>query len=184
MALLVLILLVGVPLIELWVMIEVGSEIGGLAVVALSLLTAGIGLALIRMQGLSILNDLAAQNATGLVPQGQLGRALVHGFFLLVAGFMLAFPGFITDALGALLLVPPVRLMLGKLGFTAFVAKMMAERRSNAAGHGYSPSNPQGRTTIILDGEIVLNDEEPPQTPGSAANSQNKTDRHDPPDSA
>lgn len=140
---LILFLFVGVPLIELSVLIEVGSDIGALSTVALCLLTAGIGLSLIRMQGLKVLADL--QNASS---KGEtIVEPVVHGFFLLIAGACLFFPGFITDAIGGLLLIPPVRLALGRAGLASAAAKHTHQFR-------YARRDDTNETTII-DGEFT-----------------------------
>lgn len=103
--LLLLALVVGVPLIELYLLIEVGSEIGALPTILLTLLTAAIGTWLVRMQGLGVLARVARSLAADELP----ALELMDGALLLVAGLFLLLPGFLTDALGFLLLVPPVR---------------------------------------------------------------------------
>ena len=116
---LILLIFVGVPLMELSVLIEVGEGIGALSTVALCLASAGIGLSLIRMQGLKVISDIQQASSTGK----PLVEHVVHGFFLLIAGVLLFFPGFVTDTLGAILLIPPVRLMLGRAGLAHAAAR-------------------------------------------------------------
>ena len=98
-------LFITIPLLELYVLIEVGSGIGGFATIALCLLTAAIGGFLIRMQGLSTLIDAQRRMAHGELPADH----GFHGLLLALAGLLLFTPGFITDTLGFLLLVPPLR---------------------------------------------------------------------------
>lgn len=100
-----LILLVGAPLVELYVLIRVGSVIGALPTVALSIFTAVLGAFLVRMQGLSVLLRVQQTLARGEAP----ALELLEGAVLMMAGIALLFPGFITDAMGFLLLVPPLR---------------------------------------------------------------------------
>lgn len=153
MAWLFLLLFIGVPLLELTLLIEIGSGIGALATVALCLLTAAIGLSLIRMQGLKVIADLQQASASGEPPVAP----LVHGFFLLIAGACLFFPGFMTDAVGALLLVPPVRLALGRVGLASAAARGSHRfYHSRQDGHGRS-------TTIIVEGEYSEADDAPEQ---------------------
>ena len=140
---LILFLFVGIPLIELSVLIEVGSDIGALATIALCLLTAGIGLSLIRMQGLKVISDLQSASSRG----EPIVEPVMHGFFLLIAGALLFFPGFVTDAIGGLLLIPPVRLALGKAGLAGAAAKHTGNFR-------YPQRHEQSNTTII-DGEFT-----------------------------
>lgn len=103
--LLLLALMIGVPLIELYLLIEVGSEIGALATIVLTLLTAVIGTWLVRLQGLGVLARVRRSMAEDQVP----ALDLLDGALLLLAGLFLLLPGFLTDALGFLLLVPLVR---------------------------------------------------------------------------
>lgn len=100
-----LLLFVGTPLIELYLLIQVGSVIGAVPTIALTLLTAILGGWLVRMQGLSVLLRVRAMLDRGEMP----ALELIDGAVLLVAGFALLLPGFITDAIGFLLLIPPLR---------------------------------------------------------------------------
>ncbi len=93
-----------IPLLELYVLIEVGSGIGGLTTIALCLLTAAVGGMIIRVQGLQTL--LQAKKS---MQQHELAEHGLHGVMLVIAGVFLFIPGFITDTLGFLLLMPAVR---------------------------------------------------------------------------
>jgi len=99
------ILFITLPLLELYVLIHVGSDIGGLNTIALCLLTAFIGGMLIRWQGLMTLIDAQKRMATGDIP----AEHAFHGILLALAGLLLFTPGFITDSIGFLLLLPPLR---------------------------------------------------------------------------
>jgi UPF0716 protein FxsA len=101
-------LFVGVPLVELYLLIQVGSEIGALPTIALSILTAVIGTFLVRVQGFSVLLRVRDMLDRGEAPAIE----VLDGALLLIAGLMLLLPGFITDALGFLLLIPPLRRQL------------------------------------------------------------------------
>ncbi len=97
--------LIGVPLIEIAVFIEIGGRVGLWPTLAMIFATAAIGTALLRHQGLSV---LAA--ARGSVERGELPvQALLDGVCLVIAGALLLTPGFVTDLAGALLLIPPLR---------------------------------------------------------------------------
>lgn len=100
-----LVLFVAAPLVELYVLIEVGSRIGALATIALSVFTAVLGGALVRLQGFSVLFRVQESMARAQVP----ALELMEGAMLLLVGFALLLPGFITDAVGFLLLIPPLR---------------------------------------------------------------------------
>ena len=100
-----LLLFVGVPLIELYLLIQVGSEIGALSTIALSVFTAILGSLLVRVQGFSVLMRVRTLLDHGETP----ALEVLDGALLLIAGLMLLLPGFLTDGLGFLLLIPPVR---------------------------------------------------------------------------
>lgn len=101
----ILLLFVTVPLLELYVLIEVGRGIGGIWTILLCLFTAALGGLLIRIQGLLTLLDAQKHLAQGEVPTAH----VLYGLMLAVAGLLLFTPGLVTDTLGFVLLVPPVR---------------------------------------------------------------------------
>ncbi|MGC9386777.1 MAG: FxsA family protein [Hydrogenovibrio sp.] len=101
----VFVLLVLVPLIELYVLIEVGSVIGALPTILLTVLTAVVGAMLMRHQGVMTLQKAQASMAQGQVPAIE----MMEGMLIFMGGVLLLIPGLITDALGFLLLIPPVR---------------------------------------------------------------------------
>ena len=100
--------LVGFPLFELYLLIEVGSFIGALPTILLSIFTAVLGGTLMRQQGLSTAMRAQASMARGEMPAIE----MIEGVVVFIAGFVLLFPGFFTDAIGFLLLIPPVRRLM------------------------------------------------------------------------
>ena len=94
-----------IPLVELYVIIAVGEEIGALWTVLLVLLTAVIGVNLLRMQGMSTLARAQKNMAQGTIP----AMEMMEGVALAVAGVLLITPGFITDTIGFLCLFPASR---------------------------------------------------------------------------
>lgn len=94
-----------VPLIEIYVLIQVGSEIGALATVVLVVFTAVLGALLLRFQGLITLNRVRSALARGELPT----VAMLEGVVLLFSGALLLTPGFFTDAIGFLALIPGLR---------------------------------------------------------------------------
>jgi UPF0716 protein FxsA len=103
--LLLLMLLIGIPLIEIYILIEVGSRIGALSTVGLVIFTAILGAALLRKQGLATLARFQATLQREELPAIE----LLEGVILLFTGAMLLTPGFFTDMLGFCLLVPSIR---------------------------------------------------------------------------
>ena len=102
------VLFICVPLLVLYVLIEVGSGIGGLSTIMLCLLTAALGGFLIRWQGMSTLIDAQKRMAHGEIPADH----GFHGLMIALAGILLFTPGFVTDTVGFLLLVPFLRQLI------------------------------------------------------------------------
>jgi UPF0716 protein FxsA len=103
-----LILFVTIPLVELYFLIQVGAEFGAIPTIGLSLFTAALGGFLVRRQGFAVLARLRQASDRGETP----ALEMFDGVLLLAAGLLLLLPGFLTDALGFLLLVPALRQFL------------------------------------------------------------------------
>ncbi len=101
----ILLLFIGIPLIEIYVLIEVGSAIGALTTIFAVVFTAVLGVALIRIQGFSTLQKAQATMNQGGVP----ALEMFEGVMLLFAAICLLIPGFFTDTIGFLLLIPALR---------------------------------------------------------------------------
>lgn len=97
-----------VPLAEIAVLIKVGSWLGLSPTLGLIVLSAVVGTSVLRRQGFGVLARARRQMEQGVMPVAE----VFEGLCLLVAGVLLLTPGFLTDAAGALLLVPPVRALL------------------------------------------------------------------------
>lgn len=94
-----------VPFVELFVILQVGREIGALNTIALLVLVSVVGAWLVKREGLSVVRRAQERVNKGAVP----GRELVDGVLILFAGALLLTPGFVTDLVAVLLLLPPVR---------------------------------------------------------------------------
>ncbi len=94
-----------VPIVELAVIIQVGHVIGTWNTIALLLIVSFGGAWLVKRQGITVARRFRQQMEAGPVP----GRELADGVLILFAGALLLTPGFVTDILGVLLLLPPVR---------------------------------------------------------------------------
>lgn len=97
-----------IPVAEMWLLIEVGSRIGALPTIGLVLLTAVVGVALLRQQGFSTLMRARQKMETGQMPAQEMGE----GIFLAIGGALLLTPGFITDVIGFSCLIPGLRHIL------------------------------------------------------------------------
>lgn len=108
MPLLLLLLFIVLPLVEIYVLVLVGRQIGALPTVALVVGTALLGIALLKRQGYQALGRARAKMVQGVMP----AKEMVSGIFLAVGGVLLLIPGFVTDLLGLACLVPGVRHLL------------------------------------------------------------------------
>lgn len=111
---------------EIAVFILVGEAIGVLATLGLTLFAMIAGAALLRRQGVATLMRIRADAAAGRLP----ARPLVEGAVLAIAALLMIVPGFITDAVGILLFIPPVRAaLLGRFRRAAGVRTAQAQFR-------------------------------------------------------
>ncbi len=100
-----------VPLLELYLLIQVGSHVGVEITIGIVVVTGLVGAWLARRQGLRVLREVQASLAVGDMP----ADALVDGLLILVAGAVLLTPGLLTDALGFALLIPGGRRVARRL---------------------------------------------------------------------
>ncbi|MDA0788747.1 MAG: FxsA family protein [Proteobacteria bacterium] len=99
-----------VPIVEMLILIEVGGMIGALPTVALVVLTATVGIWLLRRQGIATLHRVQQKLHSGQIPETE----LLEGVMLLVGGALLLTPGFVTDAFGFICLLPGPRRPLAR----------------------------------------------------------------------
>jgi len=100
-----------VPLVELFLLVKLGTVIGIGATVLIVICTGVLGAWLARWQGLGVLRRLSEDVNQGRLP----ADALIDGLLILIAGAVLLTPGLITDALGFLLLVPQGRAVVRRI---------------------------------------------------------------------
>ncbi|WP_108260011.1 FxsA family protein [Mangrovicoccus ximenensis] len=159
-----LIAFIAVPLIEIGLFIQVGGLIGLWPTLAIVLLTAMIGHAMMRKQGGQVLQKL--QRA--MAGDGNPAEHMVHGAMILFAGALLLTPGFFTDATGFLLLIPQVR--MAAFDWARRNVKMQGVYMNmGGSGMGGGPAGhrrgPQRSDTI--DGEFTeIDPDELPPRPG------------------
>ncbi len=122
-----LLIFVTTPIVEMYLLIEVGGYIGASWTIALVMLTAVIGITLLRRQGLATLTRGVTRMQQGEVP----AQEMAEGILLGIAGALLLTPGFVTDAVGFALLTPDIRQRLIK----GVLARMeLSETPSGATG--------------------------------------------------
>jgi UPF0716 protein FxsA len=100
-----------VPVIELTLLIKVGSVIGTLNTITIILLTALIGAYLVRLEGLGVLYRIQKNMSEGIFP----AEELINGVMILVAGALLLTPGFLTDLIGFMMVFPVSRNILKRI---------------------------------------------------------------------
>lgn len=131
---------VAVPLIEIGLFIQVGGLIGLWPTLGLVLLTALIGTTLVRAQGARALADLRGAMTDLRDPTAP----LAHGALILFAGALLLTPGFFTDSMGILLLIPQVR---------AAVMRWLA-KRMQVASFTMGPGPARPHEPNVIDGDF------------------------------
>ncbi len=100
-----LLILIFLPLLEVYLMIKVGSAIGALNTITITIFTALLGIYFVKQQGISTLRTVVEN----IKKEENSVVEVVHGFCLIIAAFLLILPGFVTDFFGFLLLVPYTR---------------------------------------------------------------------------
>jgi UPF0716 protein FxsA len=140
-----LLLFVGIPLFELYWLIEVGSYIGAIPTIFLTVFTAVLGGLLVRMQGLATAIRVQKSLAMGEIPAVE----MLEGVVLLASGFFLLLPGFFTDILGFLVLVPAIRRWL----VLAFLKRTQVLQPPQQPPGGAGRDNPR-----IIEGEYHRDD--------------------------
>ena len=148
------VLLVAVPIFEVYVLVQVGQRIGAVPTILILVVEAIIGGWLLRREGTRTWRALDGAFRGGRVPTGELADASL----VLVGGVLLMLPGFVTDVLGLFFLIPFTR-PLARQVVAFFVA-----RRLNRAGLVPGAFSPYARGTVV-DGEVVPDGQKVTVTP-------------------
>jgi len=106
------------PVVELYLLIQLGAHTSGAFAIGVVILTGIIGANLARWQGLQAYARVQKEMSSGQMP----GDSLVDGLMIFAAGIVLITPGILTDILGFCLLIPPIRKIL-KRGLLVFLKK-------------------------------------------------------------
>mgnify|MGYP001255685306 FL=1 len=139
-----LILFITIPLVEIAILIKIGGIIGAGYTIALVIGTAFLGVSLLRIQGISTLAKVQANISRGQLPATE----LIEGLILLISGALLLTPGFFTDTIGFLMLVPTLRQRLAETFFVNFMKNRINIRQK------------QTRNGNIIEGEHWDSDSE------------------------
>jgi UPF0716 protein FxsA len=149
-----LIIFIVIPVLELALLIEVGSVIGAWSTILIVLITAVAGSAMLRAQSMSTFRNVQSQMAAGQLPADK----MLEGVLLLIGGLLLLTPGFITDAFGFFCLVPlsrtfMVRLVIARINFSGFIKGSEQMNNSSRA----DTSKPTDRS--VIEGECRREDD-------------------------
>ena len=124
-----LILIIGIPLIEIYLFIKIGSQIGAFNTVLLILTTAIVGVAYARYEGFHTLRSGINQLVRNQIPIYE----IISGATLAFAAFLLILPGFATDIIGILLVFPVTR----KIILSKYSKKNTSKKKDNDRGKNY-----------------------------------------------
>ena len=144
-----LIALLSVPLLELYVIIQVAGGVGTAQTIGLLVLVSVVGAWMVRRSGLGVLAQVQQRLSRGELPTVE----LVDGLLIVIAGALMLTPGFLTDGVGLLLLFPPTRLLVRSLLVGYFTKRMRSGAWTAATGRqsgfgftfGESTRGPHGR---------------------------------------
>ena len=151
-ALAILLLFIGLPIAEILMFIEVGGRIGGLATIGATIATAFAGAFLFRFQGLATLARARKSLDQGTMPLEE----VLGGLGLLLAALCLFVPGFVTDFVGFLLFIPPIRTIIMATLLRSLLTRGQFHVSPGGTGFraGFQGGNhPGGQTGDIIDGE-------------------------------
>ncbi|WP_082014242.1 MULTISPECIES: FxsA family protein [unclassified Shewanella] len=148
--LIMLIIFVLIPVVELSVLIRVGEVLGSWNTVALVILTAVVGVSLVRSQGVSTLMSVQKKLAVGEAP----GQEIVEGMMLAMAGILLLIPGFVTDLIGLILLTPITRAPLARYFYQRMQLKVVTGAQFRAGANPFEPPHQRGQGGDVFEGEF------------------------------
>ncbi|MBW3652897.1 MAG: FxsA family protein, partial [Actinobacteria bacterium] len=128
MALVLVIVFIVVPIAEIAVLIQIGQAIGFLPTLTLLILDSVLGAVLLRSQGRAAWVRLHRTLAEGRIP----GREVIDGALVIFGGALLLTPGFLTDILGLILLLPPTRALVRRVLVARFSGRLVASATAGA----------------------------------------------------
>jgi UPF0716 protein FxsA len=140
---LLLLLFIAVPIVELYVILQVGQAIGVLPTIALLIADSVLGSVLMRSQGRAAWRRFNVALAEGRVPH----REVLDGVLVIFGGALLLTPGFVTDIFGILFLLPPTRAVVRSLLVRRLLPRMVMSGLGGAqrTGGGPAPGRRRGQ---------------------------------------
>lgn len=150
-----------IPLIEIGLFIEIGGLIGLWWTLSIVVGTAFLGVTMIRTQGVQAMNQLRSSLNDLRDPT----EPLAHGAMILIAGVLLVTPGFFTDTIGLILLLPPVRRGV----YSYLRSRVKVDGFSTSTQQSTQQSSQQPQSGVVIDGDFTEIDE--PNNPGQPGES-------------
>ena len=142
-----------IPIVEMYLLIEVAERIDALPTILLVMLTAVVGVSLIRHQGISTLTK-----GIGRLNQAEIPAAeIIEGILLAVAGAFLITPGFVTDFIGFTIVIPVTRQIIALMLLKRLSAR--AEFRTNNVDFGRGPYKKPDTASPVIEGEYEKKDQ-------------------------
>jgi UPF0716 protein FxsA len=155
-------LFIAIPIAELYVIIQVGQAIGALPTIAILIADSLIGAWLWRHQGRSAWRRFNDALAAGRVP----ARETLDGALVICGGAFLITPGFISDVVGILLLLPPTRAVIRRVIVRIFSRRFVVAAVGSAAGAATGARRARARSNGSYDVEGTAVEVDPPHLPG------------------
>ncbi|HEX2161654.1 MAG TPA: FxsA family protein [Thermoleophilaceae bacterium] len=155
MPLLLIAVFIVVPIAELYVILQVGDAIGALPTIALLVADSLLGSMLLRSQGRSVWRQFNEAMRAGRMPH----RELFDGIAVIFGGAFLITPGFLTDVVGLLLLIPPTRAVLRRFAVRRLGKRFGLGAVAGVAGRARRPRRPED----TVEGTAREHRDEPPQ---------------------
>jgi UPF0716 protein FxsA len=145
-------LLIALPLAEIFILIQIGYATSPWVPIAIILVTGVVGSALARAQGLKVVNRIREEMQAGHMP----ADAMIDAFLVLLAGILFVLPGVLTDIVGIALLFPPSRELI-KRGVRAWIRRHVEVHIGTIGQRGWSPSDGDSRNDHdqIIDARVV-----------------------------
>jgi UPF0716 protein FxsA len=167
LGLFILILVIAFPLLEIAILIKVGSMIGIWATLGIIVTTFVLGIMVVRLQGLGVARRLVAAARSGETPV----EPMIEGMLLMLAGGCLIAPGLITDGIGLILLIPPVRQWTARWIVARGIPMTVRVRRARSQAPGQDRARPRRPGPApVIEGDYERIDETPvtrkPSPPG------------------
>jgi UPF0716 protein FxsA len=161
-AVLLVLLFILVPIVEIYLIIQVGQVIGPWWTIGVLVGISVLGSYLIRREGRRAWQALQSAMSSGRLPD----RELIDGGLLLVGGTLLLTPGFVTDVVGLFFVLPFTRPLARGVARRLIRRRVEAAVARGAAGYGFPPGSPDGKGRTggsgqVIQGEVVDDDKRP-----------------------